>query len=260
MADVVQRFFCHECSVEIPNVGPDFTCPTCNSGFIEELSDDQAPPLGGPNRDENAQDHLHDLGNVLGPLEALLPGLLGGGLGGAPLPGPRPVHPPFNQPGPALLGGGVRPRAHHIRITRGGPGGRQGGQQNLGMDQAALENALQDFLGNLAGIGMGPPGGAQFHFIGPGQGGGFQLHGNPGDYAWGRGGLDAIITQMLNHMDGTGPPPMEKDKIQSIPTVKINEDQMSKSQSCSVCWEVKILNKLRYNLFFLTRTLLWAKR
>ena len=25
----------------------------------------------------------------------------------------------------------------------------------------------------------------------------FQLHGNPGDYAWGRGGLDAIITQVL---------------------------------------------------------------
>ena len=24
----------------------------------------------------------------------------------------------------------------------------------------------------------------------------FQLHGNPGDYAWGRGGLDAIITQV----------------------------------------------------------------
>ena len=23
-----------------------------------------------------------------------------------------------------------------------------------------------------------------------------QIHGNPGDYAWGRGGLDAIITQV----------------------------------------------------------------
>lgn len=236
MADVAQRFFCHECSVEIPSVGPDFTCPTCNSGFIEELSSDQPPPVVG--EDDHDEDHMHDLGNVLGPLEALLPGLLGGvgGGGGGAIPRPRgPTHPTFSQSGPALLGGGIRPRTHHIRITRGG--GRQGGQQNLGMDQAALENALQDFLGNLAGMGMGPPGGAQFHFIGPGAGGGFQLHGNPGDYAWGRGGLDAIITQMLNHMDGTGPPPMEKDKIQSIPVVKISEEQMSKSQSCSVCWE-----------------------
>ena len=40
---------------------------------------------------------------------------------------------------------------------------------------------------------------AQFHFVAPGAGGGgggFHLHGNPGDYAWGRGGLDAIITQV----------------------------------------------------------------
>lgn len=28
--------------------------------------------------------------------------------------------------------------------------------------------------------------------------------GNPGDYAWGREGLDAIVTQLLNQMDGTG--------------------------------------------------------
>ena len=27
---------------------------------------------------------------------------------------------------------------------------------------------------------------------------GLQIHGNPGDYAWGRGGLDTIITQVLN--------------------------------------------------------------
>lgn len=27
---------------------------------------------------------------------------------------------------------------------------------------------------------------------------------NPGDYAWGREGLDAIVTQLLNQMDTTG--------------------------------------------------------
>ena len=77
---------------------------------------------------------------------------------------------------------------------------------------------------------------------GLGLGPGLQLHGNPGDYAWGRGGLDAIITQLLNHMDGAGPPPMAKESIQEIPTVKITQQQMEKSQSCSVCWEVIIIN------------------
>ena len=44
------------------------------------------------------------------------------------------------------------------------------------------------------------------------------MYGNPGDYAFGRAGLDAIITQLLNQMDGTGPPPMAKDKISQIQT------------------------------------------
>jgi len=63
------------------------------------------------------------------------------------------------------------------------------------------------------------------------------LHGNPGDYAWGRGGLDAIITQLLNHMDGTGPPPMAKENIADIPTVEISSEMREKNTSCSVCWE-----------------------
>ena len=77
MADVEQRFFCHQCSMEIPRVAADFTCPTCNSGsfkfsrcflfhflaalheyntsdkmcpclgFIEELGQGAGPPGGG---------------------------------------------------------------------------------------------------------------------------------------------------------------------------------------------------------------------
>jgi len=230
---VEQRFFCHQCSVEIPRVAADFTCPTCNSGFIEELGQDAAPPVPpaeGPfhHADDDPFDHL---GQVLGPLETLLPGLLGRGVGPVGGLAPRPM-------GPRA---GLRPR---IRIARGGSR-----PQHLGMDQAALETALQDFIVNLAGMEFGAgahpglqggaPGGAQFHFVNPGAGGGLgvQLHGNPGDYAWGRGGLDAIITQLLNHMDGTGPPPMAKENIADIPTVEISSQMREKNSSCSVCWE-----------------------
>ena len=52
------------------------------------------------------------------------------------------------------------------------------------------------------------------------------MYGNPGDYAFGRAGLDAIITQLLNQMDGTGPPPMAKDKIALIPTVSVEQEQV----------------------------------
>lgn len=54
------------------------------------------------------------------------------------------------------------------------------------------------------------------------------LASNPGDYAWGRGGLDAIITQLMNQLDGTGPPPLPQEKIDQIPIVKITKEQCGK--------------------------------
>ena len=58
------------------------------------------------------------------------------------------------------------------------------------------------------------------------------LYGNPGDYAWGRGGLDAIVTQLLNQMDGTGPPPMSTEEIAKVPTIKVTQSHIGK---CFVC-------------------------
>uniref|UniRef100_A0A0E9SVW6 RING-type E3 ubiquitin transferase n=1 Tax=Anguilla anguilla TaxID=7936 RepID=A0A0E9SVW6_ANGAN len=35
------RFFCHRCSAEISPRLPDYTCPQCDSGFIEELPEER---------------------------------------------------------------------------------------------------------------------------------------------------------------------------------------------------------------------------
>ena len=110
-------------------------------GFIEELGQGAGAP--GGQADHHHEDHQeqaqYDLGQVLGPLEHILPGLLGGGVGlqraGVHVnPGSGPMFTASRGPS-------------NIRISaRAGPGARMGpGQQpgNLGMDQAALENALQ---------------------------------------------------------------------------------------------------------------------
>jgi E3 ubiquitin-protein ligase RNF115/126 len=52
------------------------------------------------------------------------------------------------------------------------------------------------------------------------------LLGNPGDYVWGRDGLDSIVSQLLNQIDGAGPPPLTKEKIQEIPTALISQDHL----------------------------------
>lgn len=52
---------------------------------------------------------------------------------------------------------------------------------------------MQDFIVNLGvGVNWGTAANLQLFL------------GNPGDYAWGREGLDAIVTQLLNQMDSTG--------------------------------------------------------
>ena len=116
------------------------------SGFIEELGQGAGAPSGQADHDHEEHQEQpqlqYDLGQVLGPLESILPGLLGGGLGqqraGVHLgPGSGTHGPMFTASrGPS-----------NIRISaRAGPGQQPG---NLGMDQAALENALQVSLGSF---------------------------------------------------------------------------------------------------------------
>lgn len=88
-----------------------------------------------------------------------------------------------------------------------------------------FDNIMHEFLLQLTGGGGGGAGGPMFFM------------GNPGDYAWGREGLDTVITQMLNQMENAGPPPLDKDKIHDIPKVEIDDEQVNQKLQCSVCWE-----------------------
>ena len=103
---------------------------------------------------------------------------------------------------------------------------------------------IQSLLANLiGGRGGMPPGSIHiattsggggmpgFFTLGSGPGGGpvpmMPLYGNPGDYAWGRGSFDAIVTQLLNQMEETaGPPKMDKKEIVQIPTVKVSQQHI----------------------------------
>lgn len=63
------------------------------------------------------------------------------------------------------------------------------------------------------------------------------LNGNPNDYAWGPGGLDAILTQMMDQLEGGGPPPCRRETIDAIPSIKITADHIKNETDCSVCQE-----------------------
>lgn len=99
---------------------------------------------------------------------------------------------------------------------------------------SSIDNVIHDLIISVtSGAGGVPSGSTPMYFMG-----------NPGDYAWGREGLDAIITQLLNQMESTGPPPLPKDQIQEIPKVEITQDQVDIKLQCSVCWENFQLNEI----------------
>lgn len=85
-----------------------------------------------------------------------------------------------------------------------------------------FDSIVQDFIVSLAGGAAGHP---------------MYIMGNPGDYVYSRDSLDTIVTQLLNQMDGTGPPPLTKDKIAEIPKVAVTEEQANSKLQCSICWE-----------------------
>lgn len=56
------------------------------------------------------------------------------------------------------------------------------------------------------------------------------LHGPPSDYAWGPQGLENIITQMLANLEDDGPPPTQKEKLESLLTVKASVDELKECE------------------------------
>ncbi|KAG8232324.1 hypothetical protein J437_LFUL009423 [Ladona fulva] len=167
--DSITRFFCHRCNESINQVLPEFKCPICESGFIEELGVNEPSDDGSDSELDNSEAFS---------LEQI------------------------------IRGAG---RANeNLRSRRNGRGSVQ---------TNPFDHLIQDVMINLTSFNWSAGGN------GRGNGPVFFL-GNPGDYAWGREGLDAIVTHLLNQMDGTGPPPLAKEKIEEIPVVNIMKDQV----------------------------------
>ncbi|KAF9962031.1 hypothetical protein BGZ72_000098 [Mortierella alpina] len=84
----------------------------------------------------------------------------------------------------------------------------------------------------LSGQGFGGPmpmGGGNAPMFFP-MGGGFSpMVGNPGDYAWGQGALDDIITQMMDLQNRQhGPVGATEDAINNIPHHKLTNEELGK--------------------------------
>lgn len=252
----LQRVFhCHQCSRKtFPNAEhiENFTCSICGSGFVEDItlredspssqSDDTSwGDLGGQIADALNQDggDMEDIPDFMENMMNPEAGAASGGNGSGRNPHRRRHRHARHVIPIGRTGSGNQLADQFIQTLianliggstegGGGPGGVLGG-----LPPGAIAIATGNGRGGFPGLfqiaaGSGGPGGGVPMM---------PLYGNPGDYAWGRGGFDAIVTQLLNQMDGTGPPPMSTDDIKLIPTIKVNQTQVEASLQCSVCWD-----------------------
>ncbi|KAH8326228.1 hypothetical protein KR067_003842 [Drosophila pandora] len=240
-----KRFFCHMCNVEINIPNADFTCPLCANGFVEELpanAPESVSPAAattsggrsGSSGSTGSQDGQSRSSSSTGSqvnVESLRNDIVS-------LLSMR------NVPNLEIT---IEPNRRHGNVVHlggfGGPsasssGGLTAGGRVRPANLDRLDNVLFDFLQSL------PLAGATAEIVtGPGGsvGGSGNSHmffmGNPGDYAWGREGLDTIVTQMLNQMETSGPPPLSSQRINEIPNVQITAEEVERKIQCSICWD-----------------------
>ncbi|XP_055545440.1 E3 ubiquitin-protein ligase Iruka-like [Wyeomyia smithii] len=229
-SNTASRFYCHSCTVEIDRVSSDFTCPHCLDGFVEELpaaernTNPPSPPPAPSDSDSNQSDFLNSHTMRLGEIfsnSILSPLLMSAGGAGDPRASDSDGIASLNDDAGDSGAGGNNGGPYSMRVL-GRHRNRRRGVQNINN----LDIILREILMSVADGANGGAGGTSMFFMG-----------NPGDYAWGREGLDTIVTQLLNQMDNTGPPPLEKEKIAEIPKVTITSEQVEMKLQCSVCWE-----------------------
>lgn len=220
-SQVPTRFYCHMCNVEISISNSDYTCPLCSGGFIEELPANAPAAASGSDlvsgsarsdREARNANRLSDLEAIRGEIATLLMSRNGPNVEISIDPGSRRAN-------LLNLGSGAGGSSGSVSSNTGGGRVRQ-------QTYDRLDNVLMDFLQSISGDADTPFGNSQMIFMG-----------NPGDYAWGREGIDTIVTQLLNQMETSGPPPLAKDKIEEIPKVEITKEEEDKKIQCSVCWE-----------------------
>ncbi|EDV49837.1 E3 ubiquitin-protein ligase RNF126-B [Drosophila erecta] len=244
-----KRFFCHMCNVEINIPNSDFTCPLCANGFVEELPAN-APEMGSSAAGASGSARSGSSGSgSSGSHDTLSRASSSSGSQVNVESLRNDIVSLLNMRNVPNLEITIEPNRRHSNVLHlGGFANPSGSDSARGLTAGGrvrpanldrLDNVLFDFLQSLplagatAEIVTGPGGG--------GVGGGGNSHmffmGNPGDYAWGREGLDTIVTQMLNQMETSGPPPLSAQRINEIPNVQISAEDVNRKIQCSICWD-----------------------
>ncbi|XP_051928246.1 E3 ubiquitin-protein ligase RNF115 [Hippocampus zosterae] len=217
------RFFCHGCKRETQPQLPDFVCPSCKSDFIEEVEhDSRLLENCTPETRDDSNSLFSELWQLLFMERSALlshPPASESDQDESETLLSAPSHPPVA----ALSDAEVR----ELRFLSQPGEGRSPGPEQMPQMEGIVQHFLADLLTTNGNASAAPAALSSM----------LQLYSNPADYAWGQGGLDTVITELLGQLENTGPPPAEKNMISSLPTVCISQEQTDCRLECTICRE-----------------------
>lgn len=214
-----QRFYCHQCAVNVEINQEEWTCARCSSGFIEQLParrEQSSSSSGGRPRSSNEARS----GSTRRQ----------GGLGGDPHRGIFDIlqqllvqEPDREEPSRDEA------RRPTIRVHNIDPGTRNNQQTPFVFNPEATLAAGRS--GTVVTTGLPAIIAQLMNTIG---GGTISASFNPADYAWGQSGLDDIITQLLQQVEG-GAPPASNDDVEKLKPEPYEGSTRDNDSQCSVC-------------------------
>ncbi|KAG0055196.1 hypothetical protein BGZ83_009373 [Gryganskiella cystojenkinii] len=263
--DYIEMIDILTCAAEMtPMLVPDPMCPHCHSEFVEKIEEDNDPRTFVEPEPEDEDGHEHEahepvsLEDLFQLFQAISnPARLRTRTDQQQTQEQRSTQQQLQQqPGEFPSGGnpfGISTFQLGPRPSTTRSGSRSAQNSNVNEDQDVdmedpdddhqhhhqheheqMQSAPMSLATLLAQLGMDlrlSAGGS-----GAGFGGGlFNLPGNPGDYVFSQGGLDDVITRMMEMQSRSGPVGASEEIIDSIPQHKMTREELDAKTECSVC-------------------------
>ncbi|KAF9384783.1 hypothetical protein CPC16_008280 [Podila verticillata] len=256
------EYWCHQCAVEItPMMVPHPLCPICHSEFVEliEVDNDPRAFMGGEHDHDHEHEHEHEHGHdhdsegseqiTLEDLFRLFQVIGNPRVLQRQQQQEQRQQPQLHLPGEFPTGGSPIAFNSGLFSTQPQPTSQTHEDESQDPPDAPAEgltqrnDALSPFLAGLldhlgfelhysADPANGPP---AMGGLG-GLGGLFNMVGNPGDYVFGQGGLDDVITHLMELQNRqSGPVGASDEAIESIPHHTLTDEELAASTECSVC-------------------------
>ncbi|CAG5886360.1 E3 ubiquitin-protein ligase RNF115 [Menidia menidia] len=224
-ADTPQhRFYCHSCKRATDPKFPDLICPRCESDFIEEVTENSSLL-----QDHSPSVFSEETSSSLSEVWQLVFTELSAALSHPPSfesdseDNERVSESNHSSDSPA-------PESEVEESLTDSEQERTPRPEQRTAAQGVAQQFLADLFTNNENPAAAPAAPAALSSM-------LQLHSNPGDYAWGQGGLDTVITELLGQLEGSGPPPAQKEVISSLPNVSISQEQTDCRLECPICRE-----------------------